>query len=106
MVMPFYVVGNQNKSFSFQPNSIEYSEYMTIMNLGCGVHNRVYTRMPSLYRLMAHNFGKMVKVCLTHQREGELSQEMLNTLIDTIEVLSPQERLTLLLQDLETYRNL
>ena len=31
---------------------------------------------------------------------------MLDTLIDTIEILTPQERLVVLLTDLEAYRNL
>ena len=31
---------------------------------------------------------------------------MLDTLIDTIEILTPQERLVVLLTDLEVYRNL
>ena len=71
-----------------------------------GIYNNKALRVPDLYRNMASNCGKMIKVCLTQQREGDLTQDMLDTLIDTIETLTPQEHLILLLNDLETYRNL
>ena len=106
MFMPFYPANQIKKSFAVTHESTEHSNYFTILDISHANHGIKSLRVPALYRHMADSFGKMVRVCLTQQREGDLTQDMLDTLIDTIETFKPHERLILLLSDLETYRNL
>ena len=92
------------------PN-VEHPNYFTIMDLAYATSGGSYSQtkpcnVPAQYRHMSTNFGAMVKLCLNLQRQGELNKEMLDTLIDTCEILSPLERLIMVISDLDTYRNL
>mmetsp|Transcript_45639 Transcript_45639/g.60503 ORF Transcript_45639/g.60503 Transcript_45639/m.60503 type:complete len:177 (+) Transcript_45639:321-851(+) len=107
LFMPLHTINKLKKGFVSVTPGAELSNYSTIMDLAYASRGNSKTiRIPALYRHLAVNFAKMVKVCLRLQREGELTQEMLDTLIDTVEVMSPLERLIVTISDLETYRNM
>ena len=48
----------------------------------------------------------MVTICLALQIEGDLTKEMLDNLVDVFEILTPEMRLIVLLNDLKTYNEL
>ena len=107
MYMPLYTASRNRKSFHNESAHLEHSNYFTILDaayakkLLAGI-----ARLPAINKHMAASFSRMVKVCLAQQRQGQLTKDMLDVLIDTIEILKPHERLIVLLSNLETYREL
>ena len=110
--IPFFTANKLKKGLiSVNNPTAELPNYFTIMEVPYVTTggDKLQTRplmIPAYYRHMSTNFGAMVKLCLNLQREGELTQEMLDTLIDTCEILSPLERLIMVLSDIDLYRNL
>lgn len=106
--LPLYTANKLKKGLTSQDNPVgELPNYFTIMDLAYVTHLQTKPcRIPSQYRHMGTHFGEMVKLCLNLQRQGELTQDMMDTLIDTVEIFSPLERLIMVVSDLETYRNL
>lgn len=89
MHMPLYTINKIKQGFTVDNPNTDHNNYLSILDLAYGSYGSDAYRIPSLYSHMSTNFGKMVNVCLTLQREGDLTQDMLDTLIDTIEILNP-----------------
>ena len=105
--IPLYAANTLKKGYTRDKEGYELGNYFTVMDVCCGTLSKNRAgRLPALFRHLSATFGEMVGKCLSLQRQGELTQEMLEVLIDTVEVLSPLERLTMVISDLETYRNM
>ena len=59
-----------------------------------------FNKLNAAYRSIALKVKDMVTTCLSLQREGDLSEEMLENLIEVFDVMTPEQRLIAILCDL------
>ena len=84
----------------------KFSQYSTITHAEYTKKEGLNEHENASIIALADIFSDMVKIALQDQRQGTLTEDSLYHLIQVLEVVTPQEKLIILLNDLETYRNL
>ena len=100
--MPLFHMSEQR---SFNTN-LEYQGHSTIVGNSYAGKDIGQPKINSAHRNIANKVGEMISLCLSLQRDGKLDNSMLETLLDVVDVISPEQKLTILLNNTETYNEI